>query len=314
MDKVTWLSKKILFFIFGLSLVTLCPCGLVTSSYAEDKIVAVVNNEVITQKDLNDFLNFTRMQLAGQYKGRELEQKIQSMKIDLLNKLVEDRLILREAKVNNIQADNARVKARIDDLKKRYTSEMDFQHALTQQGITLADLENRIKEQLLTYNIVDYKIRSKIVVNPSEVTDFYEKNKAEFVIPEERDFLVVAMDKKELAQDIYEKLASGAPLGELKNKFSLSVDSMKASKGGELNKDIEETIFALDLGKVSKPLEINNVFYIFILDKINPPRQQDLFEAQDLVYRFLSENKMQQAFAKWLDELKSKAYIKISQN
>ena len=32
--------------------------------YAQDKIIAIVNNEVVTQKDLDDFLNFMRMQLS----------------------------------------------------------------------------------------------------------------------------------------------------------------------------------------------------------------------------------------------------------
>jgi len=282
--------------------------------YAEDKIVAVVNKEIITQKDLNDFLHFTRMQLADQYKGKELEQKIQSMKMDLLNKLIEDRLILKEARVNNIQIDEARIKSRINELKSHYSSELDFQRSLAEQGLTQADLENKIRDQFLTFGIIDHKIRSKIVVNPSEVTDFYEKNKQEFIIPEERDFLVVATDKKELADDVYTQLTKGTPLKELQDKFSLSVDSIKAIKGGEYSKDIEEVMFGLSAGGVSKPLAVNNVFYIFILDKINPPRQRSLFEAQDLVYKFLLENKMQQALIKWLNELKSQAYIKIIQN
>ncbi len=67
-------------------------------AYAQDKIVAIVNEDVITKRDLDEFIVFTRIQLSREYQGRELETKLQSMKLDLLNKLIEDRLILQEAK------------------------------------------------------------------------------------------------------------------------------------------------------------------------------------------------------------------------
>ena len=66
--------------------------------YAQDKIVAVVNNDIITRKDLSDFMNFMRMQLSHQYKGKELDAKVAETKRGLLDKLIEDHLILQEAK------------------------------------------------------------------------------------------------------------------------------------------------------------------------------------------------------------------------
>jgi hypothetical protein len=50
------------------------------SLYAQDKIVAIVNKDIITQKDLTDFINFARMQMLTEYKGEQLEAKIQAMK------------------------------------------------------------------------------------------------------------------------------------------------------------------------------------------------------------------------------------------
>src|SRR3989338_6450398 len=87
-------------FLFAFALIILAQCTMHNAHcvlFAQDKIVAIVNNEVITQKDLDDFLNFMRMQYAQELKGRELENKIQSMKIVLLDKLIEDRLMLQDA-------------------------------------------------------------------------------------------------------------------------------------------------------------------------------------------------------------------------
>ena len=78
-----------LFFVY---LLLTMPC------LAKDKIVAVVNKEVITQKDLTDFMNFMRLQLSREFSGEVLEKKLSSLETDLLDRLIEDRLVLQEAK------------------------------------------------------------------------------------------------------------------------------------------------------------------------------------------------------------------------
>ncbi|MFA4842275.1 MAG: peptidyl-prolyl cis-trans isomerase [Candidatus Omnitrophota bacterium] len=306
---------KILRIILLLASIAICDMRYaICDLFAQDKIIAIVNSEVITQKDLDDFLKFLRLQLEAQYKGKELEDKIQSMKLDILDKLVEDRLILMEAKLNNIRADEARVKARIDDIRKRYPTDSGFQHALSSQGITLADIEAKIREQILMYNIVDLKVQGKIRVNPSEVTDFYQKHSTELAIPEEREFQAVATDKKELAEKMCQELKGGCDLKDTSDRLSTSFETLSAQKTGELNPEIEEALFKLRSGEASSPIKIQETYYILRLDKIIPPRQPTLLESQEKIYDLLLERKMQESLSKWLDELRDKSYIKVLQD
>jgi len=308
-------EMRILKIILLLAFIAICHMPYaICNLFAQDKIIAIVNNEVITQKDLSDFLNFMRMQLSAQYKGRELEDKIQSLKPDLLDKLVEDRLILGQAQAANIKVDEARVKARIDELRRRYPSERDFQEALAEQGLTQADVESKIRDQMLMYSIIDAKIKSKIVVAPSEVTDFYEQHRDEFQAPEEREFEVMTIDKEDVASAVAKDLKSGQNFKETADKFSLNIDKIAAEKGRDLNKETEDIIFKLAVGEISQPIKIRDIFYIFKLDKIDPPRQQPLSEVQDKISEFLYASKMQEALSNWLDELKKQSYIKILQN
>ena len=62
-------------FILGL----VCFLSLSSTLFAQDKILAVVNNEIITQRDLDGFVSFMRMQLSSEYKGQALEDKLNSM-------------------------------------------------------------------------------------------------------------------------------------------------------------------------------------------------------------------------------------------
>ena len=74
----------------------LCLIFVTNFVFADETVVAVVNNEVITKKDLNDFISFTRLQLA-QYSLEDTEERISQMLPDLINRLIEDRLILQAA-------------------------------------------------------------------------------------------------------------------------------------------------------------------------------------------------------------------------
>ncbi len=70
-------------------------------------------------------------------------------------------------------------------------------------------------------------------------------------------------------------------------------------------------VFSLKPSETSSPIKIEDDYYVFKLENIIPPRQQNLSEVQDSIYNLLSEKKMQEGMAKWLDELKKQSYTKI---
>ncbi|MDP2939956.1 MAG: peptidyl-prolyl cis-trans isomerase [Candidatus Omnitrophota bacterium] len=317
MKLVSCLKRFFYFLIFTLIL----TCGV---SFAQEKVVAIVNNDIITQKDLDDFVNFTRVQMSADYRGRDLENKIQSMKLNLLNRLIEDRLILQEAKrsleearknkdmytTSRLDIDQNKIKGRIEEIKKKFESDTQFQKSLKQQGLVQADLETRIKEQLLMYNIIEIKVKSKIIINPAEITDFYEKNMAEFMTSEQREFGSLTTEDEAIASHIYNELKRGCSFDEMAQQYSLQVNKLTAGKG-ELMKEVEDIVFGLNINGISKPAKFEKTFSIFKLIKIIPPRKQNLSEAQDAIYNYLYERKMQEGLSNWLDELKKRSYIKI---
>jgi parvulin-like peptidyl-prolyl isomerase len=82
----------------------------------------------------------------------------------------------------------------------------------------------------------------------------------------------------------------------------------------DFRQEIKNAVFRLNLGEVSRPIKINNKFYIFRLDSVIMPRQQNLSECQDKIYTLLFEKKIQERLSKWLGELRKQAYIKISKD
>jgi len=306
---ITKISKK--------NILRLCLCflffllGVNPALFAQGgKIVAIVNNEVITQKDLDDFMGFTSMQLSSQYSGEELEGKIKEMKEDLLDKLIEDKLISSEAKREKIQVDKNRIKAKIDEIRAHYATPQEFQDSLDRQGMVLADLEKRIEEQLLMYAVVDVKVRNHISVNPREVTDFYKTHSNDFTIPVSWEFDTISANNKEDADKIFEELKSGKSLEESAKIYSYTPNKLEMKKG-QFKKEVEDIVSKLAAGEFSAPIEIENKFFIFKMAKITPPQQRPLSESQDAIYSQLMNKKMVEEMVTWLGEIKKRSYIKI---
>lgn len=300
---------KYSFFIFTI-LIFCCSQPL----FAEDKVVAIVNNEIITQKDLNDFLNFIRMQYAQEFKGMALEEKVQAMRLDLLQRLIEDRIMLQEAKAEKFIIEPSRIKARINEIKKRYPSESEFERDLARQGLAQADMENKMREQMLMYNIIEQKVRSKIIVWPDEITGFYNQDKQKFLRPQERSFTVINLESEDVAKTVSYQLRSGKKIEELIGIYPFTTDKLSALEGEQLRKEIEDTVFKLGMGEVSNPVKMEGKYYIFRLDDIIASQQLSLNESQDKIREFLFEKKLQESLAKWLDEIKKRSYIKILEN
>lgn len=294
-------------------LVLLCPCALVYPAYAQEKIIAIVNSDVITQKDLKDFENFMRIQLSAEYQGQDLEKKIESMKTELLDKLIEDRLIIFEAKKLDVKIDDNRIKAKINDIKKHYASEDEFQESLKSQGMVQADLEARIKEQMLMYSVIESQVKSKISIKPSDITAYYQKNIEQFKAPKEWDLDALALESADLAKGIYEIIESGKSFTETAMQNALTIHRISMSEG-QFKKELEDTILRLKPQEISEPIKIENKYYIFKLNKFTLDHQKSLAESMDTIYNFLYAKTMQDEIEKWLDDLKKKAYIKVMQD
>lgn len=301
--------KKIILLFFA-------ACCMLYANYcfALDKIVAVVNDDIITQKDLNDFINFTRIQLRQQLSGKELESKIQSMKLDLIDRLVEDKLILQEAKRLGVTVDENRVQARINEIKRNYRDDLEFQNSLKSQGLVLADITTRIREQFMMFNLIEYQIRNSITVNPIEVTGYYQNNLAEFKIGEQREFESISVNDKTMADSIYESLKKGQSFSDTAKVYTLPINKLTVTETGQLKKDIEDIIFKLAQGEYSEVVEIDNNYYVFRLANIIPAREQVLVEVRDKIYTYLFNKKMEEEMIKWLAQLRKQSYIKISQD
>lgn len=147
-------------------------------STASDDIVARVNGKEIATAELEkQFLNRTNAeQPPSADEGTDL-------KLQLLNQMINDRILLEMAGQAGLTASDAEVDVKFNEFKSQYTAEQ-FQNVLKQQKLSVDEVKNEMRKSITIDKLVNKEITSKISVSEAEIKAFYEKNKESFNLPE----------------------------------------------------------------------------------------------------------------------------------
>ncbi|MDI6795975.1 MAG: SurA N-terminal domain-containing protein, partial [Desulfatibacillaceae bacterium] len=184
-----------------------------------DRIVAVVNNEIIRLTDLEDAMLplHERLSQAGYSPGQEQEY-LSRMREEVLQGLIDRMLVDQEARRLKVSVDDKEVDAHIEEIKKEGgLSDERLNLLLAQEGHTIESFRKSRKEDILRKRVLDREVTSRIVVTPQEVERHYKEN--ESLYAGRRQFHIVHIslpaglgnaDSGRLAmEDLHQKIASG---------------------------------------------------------------------------------------------------------
>jgi parvulin-like peptidyl-prolyl isomerase len=286
----------------------------------EDAIIAVVNDELITLKDLKDYVQSTYVSLVAEgMPDAQIREVMKDMEINGTIKLIEDKLILSQANTLGLQVREVLVDERLETLKANYGSEQKLVDALIKNGATLTDLRNKIRDQLKIKFIVDHEVKDKIFVNPQEVTEYYENNKQQFARQERinlESIFVGHKEDKNAAQgkmdEVLKRIGEGTEFSSLMKEYS-EAPSVGVIEHGQLLPEVEKVVFNLSPHEISPPVETDNGIFIFRLIGNSPAETASLESVKDHIYETISNEKFRKQFRRWVDQLKKDAYIEIKQ-
>ncbi len=296
---------------------------LAPSAHANDQptdaIIAIVNDDVITLKDLRQYVASIASQLRVENKSsQEIQQIMGDYEQKGLDKLIEDKLILAAANDKGIQVRDDIVDKRIEEIKGHYPGEDDFLKAINAEGMTVSDLRQKLTDQLKVKYEVDMEVRDKIFVNPQDVTDYYDKHMGDFNRKPMVNLqsIFVSFDKHSkreaegLADEARSRLIAGEDFDKVFQKYS-DGSSVGEVEQGQMVDTVENVIFNLKLEEISDPVEVENGIYVFKAIGISPGKQQTLVEVKDQIYGKLLDDQFQVKFKEWVGKLREKAYIEI---
>lgn len=146
-----------------------------------DRIVAVVNDDVVTLSDLNKALVPYESKILQMNYPLETEMQVRfKLREDMISQLVEKKLTDQQVIRKDIRIGEGEVDRAIERVKSlnRFTDE-SLRAQLKNQGVDYETYRGEIRTQLQRNRLVSYEVKSKIVITDEDVQAYYDENKKE---------------------------------------------------------------------------------------------------------------------------------------
>ncbi|MCX5827641.1 MAG: peptidylprolyl isomerase [Deltaproteobacteria bacterium] len=294
-----------------------------------DRIVAIVNDDVITLSELNNTFDPYMKRIEASLAGKDKEKVVAEGRTTILNRMIDNKLIEQEAKKSGIIIKDDEVMGVIRDMLKSRKMQMpDLLQALAKDGMTFDTYKQELKEQLQRQQLVRREIRSKLVVTDDEIGEYYRQHRDEYegkeAIRIKQILLPVPVGTdpaireraRELAESILKRIKNGEPFEALAAQFS---QGPAVAAGGDIGfvekghmlPEVEKVALNLDIGGVSPVVDSPQGFYIIqVVDK-RGSGLKPITEVRQEIQMKLEEEKAAKKFDQWVIELRSKSLVDI---
>jgi len=307
---------------------------LLPPAYAEkqlvDRVVAVVNSEVITQSELDILLRPLYEEYRHEFEGQELYKRLTEARLKILNQLIEDRLVFQEAEAQKIEVESTEVNEMVDEFKKNFEDDAELEEGLKNQGMTMNSVRERLRKQAMVRRLHDTEIRAHVMVSPLDIENYYAEHPEEFDQMAKLKIRSITIKKSDDArkngtkdesawqriEDLRSRIVKGEKFGDLAQQYSQDVHAAKNGLGdwvqeGEMIPAIDAVIFKLGIGEVSTVIETAMGYHLFQVEEREEGKHFSLEEVRDQIRAFLFHKQSEERFQQWMEELKQKAYISV---
>jgi peptidyl-prolyl cis-trans isomerase SurA len=302
------------------------PAVLAAAPQVVEEIVAVVNDDIITLSHYKQQFEIQVQQLrAANLPQEEYDKQYKLLKTELLNAMITEVLILQQAKEKNLNV-NEELKNNIAAIKKdnNFSSDEDLKRAVQQQGISYDQWLKQREETLLEQMVMVTEVYRSIVLDESEVVQYYKQHPQEFAVPAEFKLRAIYLESasrtpealEALKAEISGKIKGGEAFSDV--AAALSDPPFKEAKGemgtfkkGELEKTLEETADKMKANEVSSWLAVKTGWYLLNLEEKKDTYQRTFDEARSQVQDRIMGEKRQQKSDAYIASLKEHSYIKI---
>lgn len=319
-------------FLFGLFFLFWVPIWTVPAN-AElvDRIVAIVNDEVITLSELEEAVSpyVGQIRTAG-YGPEKKQEMLFKVRQDILNRMIERKLTEQQGEALGVSVSEREVDERIERIKEEeFLTEEALKEALAEEGYTLEEYRKRIKSQILGAKLINKEVKSKVAITEDEIRAYYDEHKDAFAAQKKYHLrtILVRVDwedeaDKRAAQEKIETVAiksrAGVPFADLARQYS---EDITAEDGGdigwfsiqELTQELRETVRWMEEGEVTPVLETEQGYQILKLEEIEGSAGKTLEEAKAEIQETMYRRMVERRYDDWLKELREDAYIKIVQ-
>lgn len=288
--------------------------GLSYATEVIDRIVAIVNDDIITLSDFNKYI----VSLP--------KQTVEINKDQALNDLVEQMILTQEAAKLGITVTDAEIDRSIENVKGRLDmSDEQMNEMLTKQNLTTEQFRNQWRLQILSGKLVSTLVKGRIAVTDEEIKDLYKQYYGEIENADEVEIahILISFDASEeqqalqKANKVAELAKSGSNFSKLVSEYSDDTFS-KDKEGvlgyfnkGELVSELEDVVSVTEVGKTSGPVKTISGFHIIkVLDR-NTLDENSVDQYREQLRQEIYKQKVTEELEKYIAGIRENAYIEI---
>lgn len=310
-------------FICVLILVALC--GVSSAAMLLDKVIAVVNQEVITWSDLYKAMEFEASDKIKDIKEEEKRKIFKENEGPFLEVLIDMKLQIQAAKQKGIDAAAEEITEAINDIKKKYSmDEQTLTASLKKEGFTLDEYKKKLAEQIILSRVVSQEVRNKIVFSDSEIAKYIEKSKDTLITDDAYRIRQIFFKKpqnpsdrktaEEKAGTVYQQIKAGEDFASLARKHSEDPSGKARGdlgfiKKGQMAKEFADVLSQMKAGDISQPFWTDMGLHIIKLEE--KIEKQSAAAIKESAKNKLIEQRFSEKYKHWLRELRETAYIEI---
>ena len=310
--------------VFNLLFLSACLCR----AEVIDRIVAEVNDQSITNSEIENAMK----PLVQEFKTdrgdkTELDKKMNEARKEVIERLIEEKLILQEAKRQKMGVRDEEIEERVQLIKSKFPDEQSFQIAMSKQAVNMWELKKVYKDQIMVKKMVRQYVRGHLKITPTQIADYYQKHINDFRLPESvraSEILIKykpyeeSLKTERTAAQVMDLLNAGAEFEVVAKKYS---EGPNAADGGDIGwvergsmtGEVDKVIFNLKEGGHSKPIKTKVGIAIFRVKSARNERFKPLETVKGEIEDMLLDQNAKMAIDKWIKELKEKAYISIKE-
>ncbi|OGW52658.1 MAG: hypothetical protein A2Z46_02630 [Nitrospirae bacterium RBG_19FT_COMBO_55_12] len=282
------------------------PAGDESGVSPDVRVVATVNGDPIT---LAEFLE--RFIRAGFKLDNEVESPV---KVDFLNRLIERKMLLREAQRKRIKVSLPEINNKIESFRSEQGK--DVKEVLTGLGIDYEKWKADIWENLMIEKLLSREIDRHVSISAAEVRRYYQSNPAEFEKPDQVRARQIVVSTEAEAKKALELLRVQPDFAKVAREKSTAPE---AANGGDLGYFAKgempaefNVVFGLPRGGISGVVKSPYGFHIFKLEDKRPAGKRSIEEAGKEIESRLRREKQEKKFKQWMKEIRSRTKFEVN--
>ena len=248
-------------------------------------------------------------------------QKLKQVQFDaILNQLIDARLMIEQAKVENITIKNSDVENIMTKIKANFKSYEHFIDVIKKEGDTEETLHEKIVDDLLLKSYIDTHFGKVTEEDEAQIKKYYEENKNMFKKDVQVEASHILFDTKDVkkANEIREEILNGLNFAEAAKKYSKCPSGENGGNLGYFGKgqmvpEFEKAAFSAPLGVITEPVKTQFGYHLILVTDKTDSKIPDFEEIKEGLTEHFRQSKITYEMGRVAEELRKNFEVKIDE-